>query len=124
VLRHVQKLIIVALLITAIGAHWGVLQGVAWAGMLIRYSQTETIESAWTKTFDGQHPCKLCTLVRCGKAAEKKQEMEKLESKFEFSFIAGTAWLFPPRPCPQFLATDLFGLARLEAPLTPPPRCA
>jgi hypothetical protein len=92
--------------------------------MLVNYSQGSTLSEALTKTFDGKHPCKLCKFVRAGRKSERKPEMLNLEVKFEFSFVAGAAWLFPPRPCRQFIATDSSALARLEAPLTPPPRSA
>lgn len=124
VLGRIQKGLIVSLLVLVIGGHWALLQGAAWAGMLLSYSRGTTITEAWSKTFDGKHPCKLCKTVRAGKAAEKKQEMVKVELNFEFSFARGTAWLFPPRPCRQFLPVDSSSLARLEAPMTPPPRSA
>lgn len=107
-----------------IGGHWALLQGAAWAGMLVTYSKDATLTQAWAKTFDGQHPCKLCKAVRAGKAAEKKQQMVKVEVKFEFSFVAETAWLFPPRLCPPRASLAVHGESRFEAPLLPPPRAA
>jgi len=93
-------------------------------GMLFNYSHRSTLSEAVTKTFSGKHPCQLCKLVRAGKNAEKKQEIVKLETKLDFSVVTGTAWLFPPRPCRQFVVSDTSFHARLEAPLTPPPRGA
>jgi len=124
VLRRIEQWLVVLVLVIAIGAHWAVLQSAAWAGMLVNYSHGSTLNEAWTKTFDGKHPCHLCKVVREGKKSERKQEMLKVEVKFEFSFIAGAVWLFPPKPCRQFIAIDSSALARLEAPLTPPPRSA
>ena len=92
--------------------------------MLVNYSQGATLGEAWAKTFDGKHPCNLCKVVRDGKKSERKHELLKVEVKFDFSYVAGTAWLFPPRPCPQFIPADSSALARLDAPLTPPPRSA
>jgi hypothetical protein len=124
VLRRIEQWTVVLLLAVLIGGHWIVLQSVAWAGMLVSYSHTSSVTEAWTKTFDGKHPCKLCKMVREGKKSESKQEMLKVEVKLEFSFVCGTAWLFPPRPCSQFVVADSSALARIEAPLTPPPRSA
>ena len=107
-----------------VGGHWAILQSAAWAGMVFNYSHRSTVIEAIDKTFSGRFPCNLCKLVKAGKAAEKKQEMAKLEGKFDFSFSIGTAWLYPPKPCRQFLATDFSSLARPDAPPTPPPRCA
>lgn len=111
-------------LVIVTGGHWVLLQSAAWMGMIYNYSDRSTVVEAIDKTFSGKFPCRLCKLVRAGKAAEKKHEIIKLEAKFDFSFVVGTAWLFPPRPCRQFSATHSFSLARFEAPLTPPPRCA
>lgn len=119
-----HKWLVVISLVILIGGHWALLQSAAWAGMLLNYSHRSTISEAVTKTFSGKHPCQLCKIVRAGKKAEKKHEMVKLETKFDFSVVAGTAWLFPPRPCRQFTALHTSSLARLEAPLTPPPRSA
>ena len=111
-------------LVLVIGGHWAILQSAAWAGMIFSHSQRSTVSEAVEKTFSGKYPCKICKIVSGGKAAEKKHEMLKLETKLDFSFAVGTAWLFPPRPCRQFLALDSSSLPRLEAPLTPPPRRA
>ena len=110
-LLRLHKWVVVVALVTLIGGHWAILQSAAWAGMIFNYSHRSTVSEAIDKTFSGKFPCKLCKIVRAGKAAEKKQEMVKLEIKFEFSFVVGTAWLFPPRPCRQFLATDFASLA-------------
>jgi hypothetical protein len=51
-----------------VGGHWGVLQVVAWSGMLIQYSRDASFSEAWEKTFDGEHPCALCKAVDRGLA--------------------------------------------------------
>jgi hypothetical protein len=122
--KRLFQLFVVAALILTIGAHWAVLQSIAWIGMTVSYSQHSTLSDALQKTFDGKHPCKLCKVVREGKKSERKNEMLKLETKFDFSFTLGAAWLYPPKPSPQFAALHASPLARLEAPLTPPPRSA
>lgn len=123
-IRRIKKWMVVVLLVISIGGHWAILQSAAWAGMFISYSPGATLSEALTKTFDGNNPCNLCKLVREGEKTERAQEMLKAEVKFEFSLMAATADLFPPRPCPQFINTVSSALARLEAPLTPPPRSA
>jgi hypothetical protein len=122
VLQRVQKLIVVSLLITAVGAQWGILQSAAWVGMFIRYSQTENMENAWTKTFDGQHPCKLCKLLKEAKKTESKSETLKVEDKLEGTFFPGAALLHPPRPRQEFAAVTENAPGRIDAPPTPPPR--
>lgn len=44
-------------------AHLALMQGVAWGGMLLSYSAESGIEQGIQQTFDGDHPCPLCTLV-------------------------------------------------------------
>jgi hypothetical protein len=46
-----------------VGGHWGMLQVVAWTGMLIDYSRDATFAEAWDKTFSGEHPCAICKTV-------------------------------------------------------------
>ena len=64
-------------LFTMLGAHWHVLQSVAWARMLVSYSRTDTLSSAIGKTFDGKHPCAMCLQIRSGRH-HQEQEQKKL----------------------------------------------
>lgn len=59
-------------LLLASGAHWVLLQGVAWTQMLVDYSRTESVTSAVAKTFDGKHPCRLCDRVVKESNSERK----------------------------------------------------
>ena len=59
-------------LLFASGAHWVLLQGVAWTQMLVDYSRTESVTSAVSKTFDGKHPCHLCNRVVKESSSERK----------------------------------------------------
>jgi hypothetical protein len=54
------KLAVVSALVVTLGAHWALLQTVAWVGMIITYSQETTLAEAVEMTFDGEHPCRLC----------------------------------------------------------------
>jgi hypothetical protein len=124
VLRRIEQWLIVTLLVIAIGGHWAILQSAAWVGMLVNYSNTATLSEAWTKTFDGKHPCKMCKLVREGKKSERKQNLLKIEAKFDFTFDAGTCGLFPPRPFRHFTPVVQRAEPRANAPLLPPPIAA
>ena len=123
-LRRIKQWLVVSLLVIVIGAHWAVLQSAAWAGMLVSYSRGATVLEAWRKTFDGQHPCKLCRIVKTGQASEKKSDRVKLETKFEFHHLAGTCGLFPPRPFRHFTSVTERADASAHPPLLPPPRAA
>lgn len=62
--RHlVAGLLAVALLCTQ-NLHLPLLQAVAWAGMIATYSQKDDLATAVVKTFDGEHPCKLCCAIQ------------------------------------------------------------
>lgn len=60
-----------------VGGHWGMLQVVAWTGMLIDYSRDATFAEAWGKTFDGEHPCSICKTVDRGIAAGLMDDDER-----------------------------------------------
>ena len=76
VLKRAGKLVVVAMLSLSLGLHWALLQTVAWAGMVAHYSQRSPLSTALKATFDGQHPCALCAMVKSGKAAESQTERD------------------------------------------------
>jgi hypothetical protein len=124
VLVKLSKLLLVVMLSLSIGAHWAILQSVAWCGMAISYSQDSSIKEGLAKTFDGKHPCKLCKIVAEGKKSEKKQEAQLKIAKMELFSISQLQPLSIPPLTPGFFPTDSFPSNRTEAPLTPPPRIA
>ena len=118
------KWLTVCALVVLIGGHWFALQSAAWLGMAVNFSRTDSVSVALQKTFDGQHPCKLCKIVKAGKASEKKQDLQKLEVKIDFQLVAGSCGLFPPRPIRHFTPEAERACATGSAPLLPPPRAA
>ncbi|MCI0540627.1 MAG: hypothetical protein L0Z50_35955 [Verrucomicrobiales bacterium] len=111
-------------LICAIGGHWAVLQSVAWVGMVISYSQDSPLKEALVKTFDGQHPCKLCKVVREGKKSEQKQALLKVETKLDFLLVRSAVFLDAPMPFVVLSDEPDSAQPRAESPPTPPPRLA
>lgn len=110
------------------GAHWAALQTFAWSRMLVEFSQQGSLLSAVTQTFDGQHPCRLCSQVTEGAASEQKARTEKgagyqarpLEALWELSVAS-----IPPAPLsPALERTYMRPLLRgiLDQPPAPPPR--
>jgi hypothetical protein len=75
--RPFGRWLTVLALVLVTGGHWMALQSVAWAGMLIRYSQQGSVSQAILRTFDGQHPCRLCKVVREGRAEEQRQDSHR-----------------------------------------------
>lgn len=66
-----------AALFLMLGGHWAILQGVAWTRMLAGYSRTGTISEAIEKTFDGEHPCKMCVEIKKGRQQERERESQR-----------------------------------------------
>jgi hypothetical protein len=120
-LRFSRWPVVVALLL-AIGAHWALLQTVAWAAMLVDYSRTGAFTEAVEKTFDGQHPCALCKEIQKGRQSEKKQAMTQVVKKIDLfderseAVVAAMTVALP--------ATKMGYLAELRShpPAVPPPR--
>jgi hypothetical protein len=122
--RRVAQSLIVATLVLSIGAHWGMLQTLAWVSMAVSYSHSVPLRVALQKTFDGQHPCHLCKAVAAGKKSEQNRTALKLETKFDLFCLS-------EQVVPQFVSTLFLPFAesnsapsRVETPPRPPPRRA
>ena len=121
-LRRFSHWLVVCALVFSIGAHWALLQSVAWIGMAVSYAHNSTLSEALVKTFDGQHPCKLCKAVEEGKKSERKQTPQKPINKLDlFCLPSSLALKGPPfLPIPTACASAIF--APGEPPPYPPPR--
>lgn len=117
------KIAAVVLLSLSLGLHWAVLQSVAWTSMLVERTQTTSFRTALQTTFDGQHPCKLCQVVRAGKSAEKQAEVLVKLAKLDSSLPEQTNLLpLPPRRVTPLPSLTLRATSREDAPPLPPPR--
>jgi hypothetical protein len=88
--RSIIRFTTVLVLVLSLGLHWAVLQTVAWTGMLITYSRDASFTEAVSKTFDGEHPCPMCKIIKKGRAEEKEQEQKqnvKPGSKSELGLV-------------------------------------
>jgi hypothetical protein len=107
------------------GAHWAILQSVAWTEMVITYSRHASLREALEKTFDGKHPCKLCRMVKAGRKSERNQNRRKVSLKLDpFNYGAPVQTLFPPSletVWTRFL--NLYCWSK-DPPPTPPPLLA
>lgn len=108
----------------SVGLHWVLLQSVAWTGMFVSFAQQTTVREAFTKTFDGKNPCRICKLVREGQQSEKAKESILPLVKIESLPCAAGFVLTPPAPLSPPPAFDLAALPRAESPPLPPPRAA
>ena len=124
-LRRSLKIIAVIILTLSLGLHWALLQSVAWAGMMVTFSQEGSIASAIEKTFNGKHACKLCRVVRAGCSQEKAPATDakplKLEACAPVQLMSKArelnVTLLPESPASRWWS-------RTSAPLLQPPRCA
>jgi hypothetical protein len=105
------------------GGHWAILQTGAWMGMIVAYTKDGNVSTAISRTFDGKHPCAVCSAVRDGrKQEEKKAPGLQLELKKDFvirSFLFEVVRDFSWREYRRY-DRDLVSIT-LE-PLIPPPR--
>lgn len=122
---RVVKAIAVVVLTLSLGLHWALLQSVAWVGMVVSYSQQDSLSTALEKTFDGRHACKLCRVVEAGRSAEKAPAVEIKLPKFEACAaveltVARADCLVALLPAGE---TSVM-LSRTHTPILPPPRRA
>jgi len=84
--RPLLRLLLSAALLYGSGAHWLLVQGAAWAGMLAARSGRETVARAVTTTFDGAHPCRVCLLVKRGAARDSAPRASVAPASVDFAF--------------------------------------
>jgi hypothetical protein len=116
------KIFLVLALVAMLGAHWALLQSVAWTAMLADNLQSSSFHDAVTKTFDGRHPCCLCKAIAAGKKSEGKTEFSFQSQKLEFPPLTEKIILISPS---QFCLLPLENSAAkifAQKPLLPPPR--
>jgi hypothetical protein len=107
------------------GGHWGTLQTVAWAGMLWDYTQQDgSLLSGVKKTFDGEHPCTMCTSIKTAKEKERTAPVTVVSAKKIELLPAPLGAAAPVRVCREFVyppsAPALDGLPA-DAPPVPVP---
>jgi hypothetical protein len=105
-----------------LGAHWALLQTVAWTTMLADNLRTQSVKEAVTETFDGNHPCPLCKAIAAGKQSEKKTEFTLQTQKLEFPPVKESPILFAPSAFQLLPQANFFTESLTQKPLTPPPR--
>ncbi len=116
--------LVVMALTFSVGAHWALLQSLAWVGMTVSYAKDAPLAVAISKALDGQHPCGICKFVQEGKKTEQKGEFPQLEAKLDLVFQGHRLELDSPvmAPLRYGMAADWF--VRTKSPPSPPPRRA
>ena len=122
--KRAAKVAVILAVALSIGLHWALLQSVAWTGMFVSFAQQTTLREAFTKTFDGKNPCRICKLVREGQKSDKAKESLLPLEKIESLPCAVAFALTPPAPLSPPTAPDKAASLRAESPPIPPPRAA
>jgi len=118
-----RKILLITILLAVTGGQWAVLQSAAWAGMLVNHLRTESLASAVSKTFDGDHPCPMCKAIERGKKSEKKSDLAGSIPRFEFPPAQEHSGLTTDESlCAANAAVDEFSESLGSAPLLRPPR--
>ncbi len=110
------------------GGHWMALQSVAWARMLVTYSQQADIVTALEQTFDGAHPCPMCKKIGQDRAQERQEQPAGAPSSSRavpetLCLAAGQEIpLVPVRIAFVRLPDFAVPADRAQPPPTPPPR--
>lgn len=111
-----------------LGGHWIALQSVAWTGMLAGFATNHSWSVAITKTFDGNHPCKLCSGIQDGRQKEEQERREvpwmQLQKSPELICVIRQTTI----PLAPMTVVTVSGFVTrhhqdfVESPPTPPPR--
>lgn len=116
------NLMLALTLLSASGAHWAVLQSVAWTVMIIEDAKHESLGNVMARTLSGANPCDLCKRIATSKQSEKRTEFPTLMVKLEFLPTSSRVSIIPPRTRDREFPFASLCLLRHESPPIPPPR--
>jgi hypothetical protein len=122
VLVRIGKIFLVLALAAMLGAHWTLLQTVAWTTMLADNLHSSSFHDAVTKTFDSKHPCCLCKAIAAGKQSEKKTEFSFQSQKLEFPPLKENFVLVAPMQFQLLPLENSSANSFAQKPLLQPPR--
>lgn len=124
-MRRWSSSLAVVLLSLTLGWHWLALQSIAWASMLIERTGESSFSVAWTTTFDGQHPCRICKAVAEGQSDETRTTSTVSVHMLEAAAPTTLAVVISaPRVEPVALRAHPDPKSRADRPILPPPRQA
>jgi hypothetical protein len=126
-LPRIARLVVVGAVCLSLGMHWALLQGVAWAGMLVSFASEGTVIEAVQKTFDGQHGCPLCKKVKEGRSSSGKEPQQQQNGHSSLKIhavlvVEAARLVVPAGDTYSFTPLHAQMVRRSEAPETPPPR--
>lgn len=123
-MRAAGQWLLVGLLLVSMGGHLVLMQTVAWSRMLVDFSSESSFKEAVVKTFDGEHPCEMCKVVKKTKSEEEKKSVVKAEMKMDVALPAPVKVPAPKFSENGFVVTDYTGRYSEIYPAVPfqPPR--
>lgn len=122
--RRAVRLLLCAALLYGSGAHWLLVQGAAWAGMVAARARTSSVAEAVTTTFDGRHPCAVCRAVRRGADADSGARLVRPAPTADLAFAAAAAAFRPALVTSASAAAPCAATPRPRVPPSPPPKSA
>ncbi|MFT5110629.1 MAG: hypothetical protein ACI9UA_006285 [Pseudoalteromonas tetraodonis] len=128
-MRRTLQILMIFIVACSSSSHLGVLQVVAWTGMIVENVQQGDLDEALSKTFDGDHPCGLCHAIE-GAAQDLGDEDERAPAPnvqiLDLKLLPlDRVALSPPVPVRLgMVRDDVFSVTRAFSPAVPPPRLA
>jgi hypothetical protein len=122
VISKIARATVILALCVSIGPHWAALQPVAWATMIVGYSQSAPLAKAVAETFDGNHPCALCKHINRVQHSEKKREAQSTSAKQDLLCVKRSVLLFRSCTDLSFPIEWVSSSAERPSPPIPPPR--
>jgi hypothetical protein len=117
-------MILLGCAVLAVG-HLNFSQGLAWMSMLIARGATMSVDQAVATTFDGQHPCGMCTMVKAERANDDQvpARANKVDKKPVFTVNQLVLPVTVPiGVCVHPESGDLALVGIAISPETPPPQ--
>lgn len=119
---RISRFVIAFALCLSIGGHWLGLQSIAWATMVVSYSQHCSFPRAVAQTFDGNHPCDLCKHINKARDAEKKRDKHFSFGRTDLFCTTVLGVLSPPFVSFEYPALLTTSICGFDQPPSPPPR--
>jgi len=120
------RVLVVLVLVSAMGFHWGLLQTVAWTTMLVGFAKDRSLDEAVAMTFDSQHPCGLCSAIREAQQDQPGDPAPAVQRQELPKAVLPTLPPALPRSAPlddeQWISDRFALIGRQPEPPTPPPR--
>lgn len=121
-LSQIARTAVIVALCFSLGAYWIALQSVAWATMVVEYSQRVPLAKAMAETFDGNHPCKLCKHISSAQQSEKKRDTQPIAAKLDLICGRRAVQFIPPFKDFSFASFEAEASTLDHSPAIPPPR--